>query len=220
MRRGGWNLGYPTAGVVLILAGLLLPGRVGSDGPVPLRIHYGSVGGDVLFPHAYHSALEQLGSQACAYCHHEMTSEDETLSCTRCHHAESFGLMEDEGLAEEHMGLADSGDPGVCMSCHDHGDVSAPLSRSPSASFCAECHEAEMLEIVQGHSCSACHAMAEEAEATSCAACHGGEELPSRADVLHDRCTRCHKDLEKTKFMDRSREDEASVCRTCHLSKR
>ena len=90
----------------------------------------------------------------------------------------------------------------ACRACHRTGEGAAPS--------CEDCHAGsgytgDMLEhaelaAIEGHTCNACHV------------------ATRLADAMHGQCNRCHLDLEEGGFIARSRDDDATVCATCHMT--
>jgi|GEM_PF-2141598 len=210
-------------GIVLLVIGLVIGGFFSSNGDIPERVFYASAGGAVLFPHDTHTG----GDLTCADCHHELISDDIETSCIECHHTGSFDTVEwdDEDNLDLHEEMASEEDTDSCLDCHDHSDLYLPVE-SVTKSSCAECHdeceEAAFPPANMGHNCTACHGSDDSGEVEACGSCHAvgneeGGDAGRRADALHNRCNRCHLDLEKTTFMTRSTDDEQTVCSTCHM---
>lgn len=207
-------------GLILLVIGLVMGGAISSQLDVPARVFYESAGGGVLFPHNTH-----VENSSCADCHHELIGDVET-SCMECHHDGSFDITEweDEDNADLHQEMISEEDYSSCLDCHEHEAFILPVAAA-SKTGCAECHDEcatnEFPPALMGHNCTACHAAENGDQVEACGSCHavGDEEADAtrRADALHNRCNRCHLELEKTTFMSRSRDDEATVCDTCHM---
>ena len=84
---------------ILGLVGYAIPTK--SPDP-PLRIHFASAGGAVLFPHDQHTDSER--GFECHQCHHELLGADIESPCIRCHHCDSFDLAEWERLEGADVG--------------------------------------------------------------------------------------------------------------------
>ncbi len=210
-RRSSWVL---FGGLGLLVLGLVAYAIPSQAPETPLRVHYASTGGGVLFPHEAHTEM----AVGCAHCHHEMLSEEPEGSCERCHHPESFAVVEweDEDQAEYHMEFAEMRDPETCLGCHDHASISTPV-HPPSRTSCAECHEADELGLQAGHSCSACHAVGETDQVMACRTCHGSGEGDAPT------CDACHAGDDYTADMLEHGEltaIEDHTCGGCHVASR
>jgi len=171
-----------TGSIVLLVAALVWFFALPKGGPAsPLRVFYGNAGGAVLFQHAQHAQRMD-----CSHCHHEMAA-GAAGSCLACHHDGSFELAEweDPDLALVHAETIAGGDAAACLGCHEHSALTDPI-RPASQSSCANCHDADLAALADGHTCSGCHAVEEDAEAHACRQCHGNEEGEART------CEDCH----------------------------
>jgi len=179
--RSVWVLTGGAAFFILGFAGHAL--RTPHTSP-PLRVHYASAGGPVLFPHSRHA---EMGG-ACADCHHELASGAASTSCLTCHHQGSFDVAEweDPSMADTHAEFLAAGDPGTCLGCHAHQDITSQPLRAASQSTCAQCHEADFAALRTGHNCSGCHAAAGEGPVQACGTCHQtGEGEPRTCETCH-----------------------------------
>lgn len=160
----------------------------------PVRIHFKSVGGNVLFDHQAHVETYEID---CAACHHASNSEETALftSCTSCHQAQegplSFG---ENGLFDHDMHIDADLD---CVSCHH--DYSEDSEEEPRP--CRECHtktgdgESELSAREVFHlQCISCH---EENDitpgGTDCSQCHVPRK---KMAAFHDGCIGCHEEQE------------------------
>ncbi len=147
-------------------------------------------------------------SSACIDCHTHADFMAATLppaqsSCAQCHddYADYESIMTGHNCSACHARSDEKTTLLSCSVCHQSGEG--------NAQGCAACHaddgyEADMFEHadltgMQGHSCQGCH-------------------VASRgADAIHNRCNRCHFEIESLTFFTRSKDDSETVCKTCHM---
>lgn len=168
------------------------------------RYYFNNAGGAVMFEHRAHSNRVEV----CADCHHDVLLVDLENQCRACHdddfdagdfdHADLVAVEEHECA---HCHKVDESMPmRSCRDCHP-----SIQENEPGVVTCTECHDAEYsaglmshddMRAIEGHSCETCHV------------------VRSVSDVYHERCNRCHEEVNSPMFVDA---DGNTRCNVCHL---
>jgi Class III cytochrome C family len=204
------NRFYLVIGCVFLLLGLCSYFYPESSPDVPIRVHYHTAGGNVLFTHDKHVEMSNL---SCEDCHHELLHANQRTGCMKCH--------EDDGYSDEDMDHTELVDihRHSCTSCHQTRTGKATACRSCHGKAgdgqtisCERCHEGEEmnpddfthdeLESIEGHYCNECH------------------QTRANPDAIHIQCDRCHQNIEEGRFLKMHSEGkEAFQCALCHFKK-
>ena len=175
----------------------------------PLRIHFSSVGGNILFDHQAHNESYEL---SCMECHHTVNSEQPmSAPCGSCHKAtdekiDVFGKNGtfDHDMHSEELDLTcsechhnysedEGANPQLCSNCHNQEEgADSSLDRGTAFHLqCIGCHEDNGVSAGQN----------------DCSVCHSPRKIMS---AFHDQCIGCHENFGSGPSGD------DSDCKYCH----
>jgi hypothetical protein len=171
----------------------------------PVRVLLANKGGNVIFTHQTHAAME---GRTCAQCHHTSGDDPAPPACSDCH-VKKF----DDAFALAHQ---DAIDESQCVACHH-----------PGASIVNFSHGDHAEEYAAGD-CQTCHHDASiEPEPQKCSSCHGKrDDILSLKEANHERCASCHEDIYAqgikgchtchTREMAKTATPDPQPCADCH----